>query len=472
MRGSIDVGPSSSFLTAFKPRQVLLLEQQQRNRAVQKPMAKKAVELKPEDESILVCSVALWLENKGFSKVLKRFLSAAQIEDDSWKARALNLNEIFSKYQEICTGAHEDLKFQKKQEVRVVSATETNGGAVGTASEEIGSKKKKKKSKGDVAVTNTGRTPEDIATNGKVNESYVNGKEDEDQINKTSDDLSVSDQKSKVPKESNDEKVCDITMDHSTKKQKDKKKKKNKLMSEPLDVNENQTDVMPEVTESKHKRETTVDKKSKKRSVEAAEDEVNESKKSSKKRKRMAHDENENKLDQEVAFEESKPKKTRSLEEGKDVLKQINPSRASENAGGQNKGEKVQAGQAGSENCDDKQTDENTKSTLNNNGLDKSSQPKSARKQPKNSAEPKTVNAFQRVKVEEVEFVDERLQDNSYWAKDGADIGYGAKAQEVLGQVKGRDFRHEKTKKKRGSYRGGQIDLQSHSVKFNYSDEE
>ncbi|KAL0315996.1 UNVERIFIED_CONTAM: hypothetical protein Sradi_5477800 [Sesamum radiatum] len=416
MRGSSDVGPSSSFLTAFKPRQVLLLEQQQRNLAVQKPMAKKAVELKPEDESILVCSVALWLENKGFSKVLKRFLSAAQIEDDSWKARALNLNEIFSKYQEICTGAHEDLKFQKKQE--------TNEGAIGTASEEIGSKKKKKKSKGDVAVTDTGRTPEDIATNGKVNESYVNGKADEDQRYKTSDGLSLSDQKSEVPKESNDEKVCDIIMDHSTKKQKDKKKKKNKLMSEPLDVNENQTDVMPEVTESKHKRETTVDKKSRKRSVEAAEDEVDESKKSSKKRKRTAHDENENKLDQEVAVEESKPKKTKSLEEGKDVLKQINPSGANENAAGQN--------------CNDKQTDENTKSTLNNNGVDKSSQPKSARKEPKNSAEPKTVNAFQRVKVEEVEFVDERLQDNSYWAKDGADIGYGAKAQEVLGQVKGR----------------------------------
>lgn len=35
-----------------------------------------------------------------------------------------------------------------------------------------------------------------------------------------------------------------------------------------------------------------------------------------------------------------------------------------------------------------------------------------------------------------------------------------------------RDFRHEKTKKKRGTYRGGQIDLQSHSIKFNYSDEE
>ncbi|KAH7673824.1 Srp40 C-terminal protein [Dioscorea alata] len=91
-------------------------------------------------------------------------------------------------------------------------------------------------------------------------------------------------------------------------------------------------------------------------------------------------------------------------------------------------------------------------------------------KKEKHSAEPKT--AFQRVKIDEVKFADERLQDNSYWAKDGADIGYGAKAQEVLGQVRGRDFRHEKTKKKRGTYRGGLIDLQSHSVKFNYSDDE
>ncbi|KFK27257.1 hypothetical protein AALP_AA8G358400 [Arabis alpina] len=87
-----------------------------------------------------------------------------------------------------------------------------------------------------------------------------------------------------------------------------------------------------------------------------------------------------------------------------------------------------------------------------------------------NSKEPK--KPFQRVNADEVVFTDDRLKDNSYWAKDGADSGYGAKAQEVLGQVRGRDFRHEKTKKKRGSYRGGEIDLQSHSVKFEYSDDE
>ncbi|CAI5460502.1 unnamed protein product, partial [Closterium sp. Yama58-4] len=45
--------------------------------------------------------------------------------------------------------------------------------------------------------------------------------------------------------------------------------------------------------------------------------------------------------------------------------------------------------------------------------------------------------AFQRVKVEEVQFKDPRLMDNSYWAKSGAGSGWGAKAQEVLGQVRG-----------------------------------
>ncbi|XP_050372186.1 uncharacterized protein LOC126790096 [Argentina anserina] len=101
---------------------------------------------------------------------------------------------------------------------------------------------------------------------------------------------------------------------------------------------------------------------------------------------------------------------------------------------------------------------------------EKSSMQKSIKKQRNGSTEPK--KAFQRVKLDDVVFTDEKLKDNSYWAKDGAEIGYGAKAQEILGQVKGRDFRHEKTKKKRGTYRGGQIDLQSHSVKFNYSDED
>jgi hypothetical protein len=46
--------------------------------------------------------------------------------------------------------------------------------------------------------------------------------------------------------------------------------------------------------------------------------------------------------------------------------------------------------------------------------------------------------------------------------------GYGAKASKVLLAVRGKDFRHEKTKKKRGSYKGGTISLDS--VSFKYDD--
>ncbi|GFP89168.1 nucleolar and coiled-body phosphoprotein 1 [Phtheirospermum japonicum] len=313
-------------------------------------------QLTPEDETVLASSVALWLENKGYSKVLKRFLSAAQIQDDTWKAKAINLNDIFSKYQESC---HKD-------------------------------------------------------------------------------------EKPKASKESKDDEVFEFKADQVTENQKDKKqkKKKSKLNSESLGADKKQIDVVPEVTEEVLETKIIKDKKSKKRSAEAAENVVDESKKASKKRKRVPTDENEKQSGEEAAVEESKSKKSKGLEEGKD-------------AGANGHASEL-----------------NKEGAINNNGVDKSSQQKSARRQGNISAEPKTVNAFQRVKVDEVEFVDERLQDNSYWAKGGAEIGYGAKAQEILGQVRGRDFRHEKTKKKRGSYRGGQIDLQSHSVKFNYSDEE
>ena len=48
---------------------------------------------------------------------------------------------------------------------------------------------------------------------------------------------------------------------------------------------------------------------------------------------------------------------------------------------------------------------------------------------------------------------------------------YGAKAAAKLATVRGKDFRHEKTKRKR-SYVGGKIDMSSHSIKFSNSDDE
>lgn len=74
---------------------------------------------------------------------------------------------------------------------------------------------------------------------------------------------------------------------------------------------------------------------------------------------------------------------------------------------------------------------------------------------------------FQRVKPEEVEFLDDRLKDNTYDGKGGSDMAsYGWKASQDLIKVRGDKFRAEKNKKKRGSYRGGQISFESHSIKF------
>lgn len=81
--GCADISPSTSSLLALKPRQVLLVELQ-RNLAEAAAMERKrsenAAQLKSEEESVVICSVALWLENKGLLKVLKRFISATQIQ--------------------------------------------------------------------------------------------------------------------------------------------------------------------------------------------------------------------------------------------------------------------------------------------------------------------------------------------------------------------------------------------------------
>lgn len=52
------------------------------------------------------------------------------------------------------------------------------------------------------------------------------------------------------------------------------------------------------------------------------------------------------------------------------------------------------------------------------------------------------------------------------------DSGWGARASQKLGIVRGKDFRHEKTKMKRGSYRGGAIDMDArNSFKFDSESE-
>ena len=74
----------------------------------------------------------------------------------------------------------------------------------------------------------------------------------------------------------------------------------------------------------------------------------------------------------------------------------------------------------------------------------------------------KSNEPFRRVKAENITIEKEELKDNSFKAFDS----WGAKANQDLIVTKGKSFRHEKTKKKRGSYRGGEINVGVNSFKF------
>lgn len=43
---------------------------------------------------------------------------------------------------------------------------------------------------------------------------------------------------------------------------------------------------------------------------------------------------------------------------------------------------------------------------------------------------------------------------------------WGERANQDLKHTRGKQFKHEKTKKKRGSYRGGAIDMGVNSIRF------
>ncbi|XP_020230224.1 nucleolar and coiled-body phosphoprotein 1 [Cajanus cajan] len=262
-------------------------------------------------------------------------------------------------------------------------------------------------------------------------------------------------------------------------KSKEKKKKKSKLVSESLanNVEGNQLDSVTTVAKNKVKDDVSADAKV----INGSKTEKRSKSKTKKNDKRdgqgdaiehigdpnesVLTEENIEELNKEMKHEEKKDSKKRKRPISEENGQQVADIKADDEAK-RRKIENLSGNQL------QKTSKEQSNGNLENDG-EKSSVQRSQKKQQKGSVEQKPVKAaFQRVQVDKIQFADERLQDNSYWAKDGAENGYGAKAAEILDQVRGRDFRHEKTKKKRGTYRGGHIDLHSHSVKFNYSDDE
>ncbi|ORZ36807.1 SRP40, C-terminal domain-domain-containing protein, partial [Catenaria anguillulae PL171] len=75
---------------------------------------------------------------------------------------------------------------------------------------------------------------------------------------------------------------------------------------------------------------------------------------------------------------------------------------------------------------------------------------------------PRVQERFQRVNPAEVEFANEAVKDNSYRSHGS----YGDRAHRDLVVTRGKSFRAEKTKKKRGSYRGGVIDTSANCIKL------
>ena len=85
---------------------------------------------------------------------------------------------------------------------------------------------------------------------------------------------------------------------------------------------------------------------------------------------------------------------------------------------------------------------------------------------------PTNFSGFRRVNTD-ISQINPMLRDNSFAKKvvmGGSDKIWGKKACDDFRNTSGKSFRHEKTKKKRGSYKGGSIGTEVCSYKFNVSD--
>ncbi|GAA0164335.1 hypothetical protein LIER_39762 [Lithospermum erythrorhizon] len=243
-------------------------------------------------------------------------------------------------------------------------------------------KKKKNKKTTDAMTENNASVGDEVNTIEKKTKKETKEKKK----NKTTTD----------PLTENIDSVCAEVNTSEKKIKKETKEKKNKKTTDPLIGNTDTVSAEVNTTEKKTKKETKEKRCAEPSDILASNNQM------SKKRKRS--DESEVEHAEETTAKDSKRRKPEGLvADGEQIV-----------ANGEIAG--------------------NDPMKLSKNGLDKSGQ----RQHRNDSAEPKTYHAFQRVKIDEVEFVDDRLQDNSYWAKNGAEKGYGAKAQEILGQVKGR----------------------------------
>ncbi|RCV34416.1 hypothetical protein SETIT_7G158500v2 [Setaria italica] len=457
----------------------------------------------PGPRAAVVASVAAFLEAGGFPRTLAALQSEADLEAGAWRSSPVNLEELVAKFLDSSNptpmavvmgsdeqgkatdGVAEDGGKKKKGKKTGAEAGESENKVSPSAhekpSENAGGEakeKKQKKKKDETSAANAGGDKatetvrkDDHKPDGKKKKSKKQEKEDDVEARLDKVELAI---KTKFEAAENlngdgdmsreeEPKVQDDDADKNNgavEKEKKKKKKKDKSATE-TSVKTDAGAVPADADGAKGKSGV----------VEPVKDD-NE-KKAKKKRKKSDPEENVQVEGKEVAGKDSVPKPEDENKSGMEIEEGDDGKPSNENAvaGKKRKLEEVEGSNPPATVKEDNTANQSLTNGFAEDKINQDSNIKPSKRQ-KHSSEPKTVNPFQRVKLEDVKFADERLQDNSYWAKGGADTGYGAKAQEILGQVRGRGFRHEKTKKKRGTYRGGQIDLQTHSIKFENSDEE
>ncbi|CAL4890963.1 unnamed protein product [Urochloa decumbens] len=461
-----------------------------KNKDVAKETAAAAVPAPaPGPRAAVVASVAAFLEAGGFPLTLAALQSEAELEAGAWRSSQVNLEELVAKFlvssnptpaavtvesveQEKTTDsvAEGAGKKKKKEKKTGAEAGESENNAsepsaqekpIENAGGEAKEKKQKKKKKHDSSAVNA--DGDEVTETVKNDDQKPDGKKKESKKQEKDDDVEARLEKAELAITSKFEAAEKLNKDGEKSIEEEPK-----VQDDDDDKNNGAVEKKKKKKKDKSAAETSV--KTDAGALETVKDD-NE-KKAKKKRKKPNPEENVEVEGKEVAGKDSAPKPEDESKSGMEIEEGDNGKPSNENAvaGKKRKLEEVEASNPAATAKEDNTANQ----SLTNGFVEDKTQDSNIKpsKRQKHSSEPKTVNAFQRVKLEEVKFADERLQDNSYWAKGGAETGYGAKAQEVLGQVRGRGFRHEKTKKKRGSYRGGQIDLQTHSIKFDNSDDE
>ncbi|XP_050216697.1 suppressor protein SRP40 isoform X2 [Mercurialis annua] len=369
-------------ILAFTPRQVLLLLSKQQ------PSSMDKLSLKPEKRTLLLHSIAQFLKQSGFSKTLQKFLSEAVIKKDELTGLSHDLEEIFCKFLDNLSGdnVYENSKSQKAEELR--TDVIAKGDKEGDFASNVGDGKKKKKTDKSGGGEEKIQVEDVVALDVKAKEKKKSKKKQ-----------SSLDTEAVVDNDGAPEESVPEANEEKSKDKKKEKKKKNKPSSDPILDDEKLNKIDSEKSAFKTLEKDVTEKKDK----------------SSKKRKRVASEEDGLEPAGEKPVEVSENVKT---DESKRQKTELNSSPKTE------------------EKPFTKELNEQPNWSLKENG-EKSSM-KKTKKYENGSAEPKSVEHFQRIKVDEVVFSNEKLKDNSYWAKDGAETGYGAKAQEILGQVRGR----------------------------------